>query len=357
MHAMERCGAKLLLHPVVGRTKPGDINYFTRVRCYENILKYYPKGSVELSLLPLAMRMAGPKEALWHAIIRKNYGCNNFIVGRDHAGPGTDLSGKPYYAPYAAQELVSQHTVELGMTMLEFEEMVYLKNKQRYVAFSTVGEEDQVARISGTQLRDLLRTGANVPLWFSYPEVIAELRKAYPPKNQQGFTVFFTGLSGAGKSTLANALRLRLLERGIRTVSLLDGDVVRKHLSTELGFSKAHRNLNIQRIGYVASEITLHGGIAICAPIAPYRQSRRQVRELVSQHGGFIEVYLSTPLATCEARDRKGLYYKARRGIIHSFTGISDPGLQIIPKFSFSKFLCYYLLGNVIYRYIIRPVC
>ena len=317
--------ANLLIHPVVGMTKPGDIDHYSRVRCYEHLLKRYPEQTTTLSLLHLAMRMGGPREALFHAIIRKNHGCTHFIVGRDHAGPGKDSSGKDFYGPYDAQELVEQHEDELGIGIVPFQMMVYVQERAQYVPMNEVKEGETVLNISGTEFRRRLQEGLEIEDWFSYPEVVEELRKTHPPKARQGFTVFFTGLSGAGKSTIANALMVKLLELGGRSVTLLDGDLVRKNLSSELGFSKEHRDLNIRRIGYVASEITKAGGIAICAPIAPYRETRRAVREMISQHGGFIEVHVATSLETCEERDRKGLYAKARAGIIKEFTGISDP--------------------------------
>ena len=317
--------ANLLIQPVVGMTKPGDINHFTRVRCYEHILDEYPDQTTTLSLLNLAMRMAGPKEALWHAIIRKNYGCTHFIVGRDHAGPGDDKNGNPFYGPYDAQELYQQHEAELDITMVPFKMMVYVENKAQYVPADETEPADTVLNISGTEFRRRLREGLDIPEWFSYAKVVEELRRAYPAKDKQGFTLFFTGLSGSGKSTIANALMVKLLEDGRRPVSLLDGDVVRKHLSSELTFSKEHRDLNIQRIGYVASEITKNGGIAICAPIAPYARTRAIVRSLIEPLGGFLEIHVATSLEECERRDRKGLYKLAREGKIKEFTGISDP--------------------------------
>ena len=317
--------ANLLIHPVVGMTKPGDIDHYTRVRCYENVLGYYPEQTTMLSLLPLAMRMGGPREALWHAIIRKNYGCTHLIVGRDHAGPGDDSNGKPFYGPYDAQELLQQHEAELDISMVPFKMMVYAENKAQYIPADEVAESDRVLNISGTELRRRLQEGLEIPEWFSFPEVVAELRRTHPPRSKQGFTIFFTGLSGSGKSTIANALMSKLMEIGGRPVSLLDGDIVRKNLSSELGFSKEHRDLNILRIGFVASEITKSGGIAICAPIAPYAKTRRAVREAISPYGGFIEIHVATALEVCEERDRKGLYAKARAGIIKEFTGISDP--------------------------------
>ncbi len=317
--------ANLLIQPVVGLTKPGDINYFTRVRCYEHVLEQYPEQTTQLSLLNLAMRMGGPRETLWHAIIRKNYGCTHFIVGRDHAGPGDDKNGEPFYGPYDAQDLYRKFEEELDITMVPFKQMVFVENKAEYIAADETEPTDKILNLSGTEFRRRLREGLEIPDWFSYPKVVAELQKAYPPKYKQGFTLFFTGLSGSGKSTVANAVMIKLMEDGSRPVTLLDGDVVRKHLSSELSFSKEHRDLNIQRIGFVASEITKNGGIAICAPIAPYAKTRRLVRELIGSLGGFIEIHVSTPLEVCETRDRKGLYAKARAGLIKGFTGIDDP--------------------------------
>jgi sulfate adenylyltransferase len=323
--AAQESGANLLLNPVVGMTKPGDVDHYTRVRCYEHVLKEYPEQTTTLSLLNLAMRMAGPREAVWHAIVRKNFGCTHFIVGRDHAGPGNDSTGKPFYGPYDAQELVKQHEHELDMTLVPFQEMVYVEDRAQYVPANETRPGEKVLNISGTEFRRRLQEGLEIPDWFSYPDVVAELRKSYPPRHRQGFTVFFTGLSGAGKSTIANALLVKLLELGSRRVSLLDGDIVRKHLSSELGFSRQHRDLNIRRIGFVASEITRNGGVAICAPIAPYAATRREVRQLIEPLGGFLEVFVDTPLEVCEQRDRKGLYARARAGLVKEFTGISDP--------------------------------
>jgi sulfate adenylyltransferase len=317
--------SNLLIHPVVGLTKPGDVDHYTRVRAYQAILDRYPRNTVKLALLNLAMRMGGPREALWHAIIRKNHGCTELIVGRDHAGPGSDSEGNPFYGPYEAQELVSKYEDELEVVMVPFKMLVYVEDRDAYMPVDDVAEGDRTLSISGTQLRDRLATGRLIPEWFTYPEVGTELRRTHPPRSKQGFTVFFTGLSGSGKSTVANALMVRLLEIGGRPVTLLDGDVVRKHLSSELGFSQEHRDLNIQRIGFVASEITKNGGIAICAPIAPYERVRKLNRELIEPLGGYVLVHVSTPLEVCEERDRKGLYAKARAGIIKEFTGISDP--------------------------------
>ncbi|MEW6356850.1 MAG: bifunctional sulfate adenylyltransferase/adenylylsulfate kinase [Planctomycetota bacterium] len=323
--AAKELEANLLIHPVVGMTKPGDVDHYTRVRCYQAILKYYPHNTVFLSLLPLAMRMAGPREAVWHAIIRRNYGCTHFIVGRDHAGPGEQANGKPFYGPYEAQELLQKYQEELGIQMVPFKMLVYLQERDEYVPVDEVPQGMKAKSLSGTELRERLAKGAEIPTWFSFPEVIRELRRTYPPRSQHGFTVFFTGLPSAGKSTLANVLMIRLLEAGGRPVTLLDGDIVRKNLSSELGFSKEHRDLNIRRIGFVASEITKNGGIALCAPIAPYDNVRKEVRRMIEPVGGFILVHVATPLETCEKRDRKGLYAKARAGVIKDFTGISDP--------------------------------
>jgi sulfate adenylyltransferase len=317
--------ANLLIHPSVGMTKPGDVDYFTRVRCYQLLLSKYPRGTVKLALLPLAMRMGGPREAIWHAIIRKNHGCTHLIVGRDHAGPGSDIDGKPFYGPYEAQERFRQYEADIGVTMVPFSMMVYLEEQDQYVPDHEVPQGAHVLNISGTELRQRLNEGREIPTWFTYPEVVQELRRSFPPRHKQGVAIFFTGLSGSGKSTIANVLRTKFLEVGGRPVTLLDGDHVRQHLSSELGFSKEHRDINIRRIGYVASEITKNGGIAICAPIAPYDATRKAVREMVEASGGFILVHVATPLEVCEGRDRKGLYAKARAGMVKEFTGISDP--------------------------------
>ena len=325
MRAARACEANLLLHPVVGQTRPGDVDHFTRVRCYERVLAHFPAQTTALSLLNLAMRMAGPREALWHAILRKNHGCTHFIVGRDHAAPGPDRNGRPFYGPYDAQTLMAEHEDELDISMVPFQEVVYVENRAQYVPVDEISDEDRVLSLSGTELRRRLALGLEIPDWFTFPEVAAELRRTYPPRHRQGFTVLFTGLSGAGKSTLANVLVAMLRESGDRRVTLLDGDIVRKNLSSELGFSAEHREINLRRIGFVAAEITRNGGIAICAPIAPYAATRRELRETIEAVGGFVEVHVSTSLETCEARDRKGLYAKARAGLIKGFTGIDDP--------------------------------
>ncbi len=323
--AAKQVEASLLIQPVVGMTKPGDVDYFTRVRCYQLLVGKYPPGTAKLALLPLAMRMGGPREAIWHALIRKNHGCSHLIVGRDHAGPGKDSNGKPFYGPYEAQEVFKKHEAEIGVTMVPFHMMVYREDQAKYYPENEIPAGARVLDLSGTELRQRLNEGREIPDWFTYPEVGRELRRSFPPRHKQGITIFFSGLSGAGKSTIANVLLTKFLEVGGRPVTLLDGDLVRKHLSSELGFSKEHRDINIRRIGYVASEITKNGGIAICAPIAPYDTTRKDVRALVEPVGGFVMVHLSTSVEVCERRDRKGLYAKARAGILKEFTGISDP--------------------------------
>ena len=325
--AAREAQANLLIHPVVGLTKPGDVDHFTRVRCYEAVLDKYPSATTSMSLLNLAMRMAGPREVIWHGLIRKNHGCTHFIVGRDHAGPGKNSAGGDFYGPYDAQDLFRKHQEEMGIEMVDFRHMVYVQERAQYEPADEIADKDDVTilNISGTELRRRLQEGLEIPEWFSFPEVVSELRRTRPPRAKQGFTVFFTGFSGSGKSTIANALMVKLMEMGGRPVTLLDGDIVRKNLSSELGFSKEHRDLNIRRIGYVASEITKNGGIAICAPIAPYATTRRAVREDVEAFGAFVEIHVATSIEECERRDRKGLYKLAREGKVKEFTGISDP--------------------------------
>ncbi len=325
MRAAKEAQANLLIHPTVGMTKPGDLDHYTRVRCYQAVLPRFPQHTAKLALLGLAMRMGGPREAILHAIIRKNHGCTHFIVGRDHAGPGKDSTGKPFYGPYDAQELLRSLESELGVTMVPFKQLVYVEDLDTYFPVDEVPEGKRTLDISGTELRQRLAEGRDLPGWFTFPEVGVELRRTHPPRHQQGFTVFLTGLSGAGKSTIASVLLVKFMEMGGRPVTLLDGDMVRKNLSSELNFSKEHRDINIRRIGYVASEITKNGGIAICAPIAPYDALRKEVRATIEPGGGFVLVHVATPIETCEERDRKGLYAKARAGILKEFTGISDP--------------------------------
>ena len=325
LRASKEVEANLLIHPVVGMTKPGDVDHYTRVRCYQALLPRYPQNTAMLSLLPLAMRMGGPREAVWHAIIRKNHGCTYLIVGRDHAGPGSDSSGTPFYGPYDAQELLRTHEGELGVAMVPFKLMVFVEDTDSYMPIDEVPEGKRTLNLSGTELRDRLAEGREIPDWFTFPTVAQELKRSHPPRHRQGLTLLFTGLSGSGKSTIANVLLVKLLEMGGRPVTLLDGDLVRKNLSSELGFSREHRDINIRRIGYVASEITKNGGVAICAPIAPFDAVRKQVRAMITPFGGFMIVHVATSLEVCEQRDRKGLYAKARAGIIKEFTGISDP--------------------------------
>lgn len=323
--AAEAVDGVLMIHPVVGMTKPGDVDHYTRVRTYVALTEHHFDASrVLLSLLPLAMRMAGPREALWHAIIRRNYGANHFIVGRDHASPGIDSTGRPFYGPYDAQELMAKHQAELGMTMVPFRELVYDEDHDRYEEATNLPTSAKVRSLSGTQVRDeYLAKGRQLPEWFTRPEVAAILGETYLPRHRQGFCVWFTGLSGAGKSTTANILLSLLLGHG-RQVTLLDGDVVRTHLSKGLGFSKEDRDTNILRIGFVAAEIVRHGGAVICAAISPYTATRNEVRSMVGPDA-FLEVFVDTPLEVCASRDEKGLYAKAMRGEIRGFTGVDDP--------------------------------
>jgi len=325
LRSCEKIQANLLIHPSVDMTKPGDAECYVRVRCYQALIRTYPNDTVKLALLPLALRMAGAREALWHAIIRKNYGCSHLLVEHDRDSLGRDSGGNGFYDPDAAQELLRSHRQELGVTAVPFHTMVYLEKGEAYVAENEVPAGARTLDISRPELSHRLAEGRDIPSWFTFPEVARELKSSYPPRHRQGFTVFFTGLSGAGKSTIANVLRVKFLEMGGRHVTLLDGDIVRKHLSSELGFSKEHRDINIRRIGFVASEITKNGGVAICAPIAPYDVVRKELRAMIEPFGGFVLVHVSTPLETCESRDYKGLYAKARAGLIQQFTGVNDP--------------------------------
>jgi sulfate adenylyltransferase len=326
--AAAQVGGSLIIHPVVGMTKPGDVDHYTRVRIYKALVdNYYDKKSTLLSLLPLAMRMAGPKEALLHAIIRRNHGANHFIVGRDHAGPGKDSTGKPFYGPYDAQEIMKQYEHEIGVKMIPFEELVYLPDEQRYVEGKDIPQGARTLNISGTQVRDdYLAKGKLLPDWFTRPETAEILREMYPPRHKQGFCIWFTGLSGSGKSATTQVLTSLLLERG-REIAILDGDVVRTHLSKGLGFSKEDRDTNIMRIGFVAGEIVHATGAVICAAISPYRATREEARKMVGEN--FVEVYMDTPVEVCEQRDVKGLYAKARQamqdGHPMGFTGVDDP--------------------------------
>ncbi len=325
MKAAAEVGANILLHPIVGPTSPGDIEYYARIRCYQAILKSYPPDSAVLNLLPVAMRMAGPREALLQAIINKNYGCTHFMVTPHHADPFTATKRPPYYPRYSALDFLKRYEDDVGVVALPFERMVYVEELGQYLPEKECPKGCIPKRLSATELRRRLEFDLNIPEWFAPREVVEELKRAYPPRSKQGFTIFFTGLSGAGKSTLARILYTKFLEMGDRPVTLLDGDIVRRHLSSELGYSKEHRHINVVRIGFVASEITKNGGIAICAPIAPYERSRRYNRELISRYGGYIEVYVATPLEVCMKRDRKGLYALALSGKKKGVTGIDDP--------------------------------
>ena len=323
--AATQVGGTLLIHPVVGMTKPGDVDHYTRVRAYKALVeRYYDRSTTVLNLLPLAMRMAGPREALWHAIIRRNYGANHFIVGRDHAGPGKNSEGRPFYGPYDAQNLLQKFESEIGVKMVPFKEIVYLPDEDRFEEQDRVPAGTRIASISGTEVRvDYLGNGKSLPEWFTRPETAAILSKISLPTHQQGFCVWFTGLSGAGKSTIAEILAILLMEHG-RQVTLLDGDVVRTHLSKGLGFSKEDRDTNILRIGFVASEIVRHHGVVICAAVSPNRAARNECRGMVRENR-FVEIFVDTPLEICEQRDIKGMYAKARQGEIKGFTGVGDP--------------------------------
>ncbi|KID89016.1 Sulfate adenylyltransferase [Metarhizium guizhouense ARSEF 977] len=317
--------ANVLIHPVVGMTKPGDIDHFTRVRVYKALLPRYPNGMAALALLPLAMRMGGPREALWHAVIRKNHGATHFIVGRDHAGPGKNKNGKDHYGPYDAQKLVQQYQEELGIKMVEFQEMIYIPDKEEYMPANEIPEGTRTMNISGTELRNRLRTGKEIPEWFSYPEVVKVLREQNPLPREKGFTVFLTGYQNSGKDQVARALQTTLNQGGGRPVSMLLGETVRSELSSELGFSRQDRDLNISRIAFVASELTKAGAAVIAAPIAPFDQARTQARELIEKSGPFFLVHVATPLEYAEKTDRRGIYKRARAGEIKGFTGVDDP--------------------------------
>ncbi len=326
LKAAREAGANIFLQPVAGLDHPGNLDHYTHVRCYQEFIKKFPRNMISLGLLPLASRGAGPREALWQAIIKRNFGCTHFLVADDHGDPfASHLDKNNFYPAGTAQKLVKQYEKEIGIRMVAEEKMVYAENQAQYVPLKEVREDMAVKTISSSELQRRLENGLEIPDWFSYPEVVAELRRAFPPRSKQGFTIFITGLSGSGKSTLAKVLMVKFLEMRDRPVTLLDGDIVRKNLSSELTFTREHRHLNITRIGFVASEITKNGGIALCAPIAPYEESRQANRELISKCGGYIEVYMATPLEVCEQRDRKGLYAKARAGKIPGFTGVSDP--------------------------------
>ena len=330
--AVKSINGHALIHPVVGLTKPGDIDYHTRIKCYQEVIKngYMETQSGKipstLSLLPLAMRMGGPREALWHALIRQNYGATHFICGRDHAGPGSNSKGKDFYGAYEARDFVKSFQDELDINIISFDMMAYIENKKKYYPISKITKKDIPLKLSGTEVRNRLKTGEDIPEWFSPPAVVKILREVHPVKNKQGFTLFFTGLSGSGKSTIANGLLSKLYEISNKPITVLDGDEVRTFLSSELGFSKEHRDLNIARIAFVASEINKSRGITICAAIAPFENARKNAREIITNKGGnFIEIFVDVNLKICEERDRKGLYKKARDGVIPEFTGINSP--------------------------------
>jgi sulfate adenylyltransferase len=325
IQAMRKSNANLLLLPVTGITRPGDFDHYTRVRCYGAVTRHYPPNSFILNLLPYALRLAGPRGALLDTIISKNFGCTHFIVGRDHAGPGTDTRGKPFYEVNAAQELAEKFSGEIGISVLSFDEIVYLPFDDEYRFANQTPAGTQTISLSGSDIRKRFHQGRRIPDWATFPEVVEELQKAYPSPQNQGFAIFLTGYPGSGKSTIANVLYSRFLEIGERPVTLLDGDIVRRHLSSELSFSKEHRDINVRRIGFVAAEITKNRGIAICAPIAPYQNTRNEIRASIEAYGGFIEIHVSTPLDQCEKRDRKGMYAKARAGLIKGFTGVDAP--------------------------------
>ncbi|RCI01208.1 Sulfate adenylyltransferase [Rhizopus azygosporus] len=317
--------AHLLIHPVVGLTKPGDIDHYTRVRVYKALMPKYPNGMAELSLLPLAMRMGGPREAVWHALIRKNHGVTHFIVGRDHAGPGKNSQGVDFYGPYDAQALVEKYKDEIGIEIVPFQMVTYCPDTDEYIPADEVPEGVKTLNISGTELRHRLKTGLPIPEWFSYPEVVQVLRQSHPPRSQQGFTIFFTGLHASGKNAIARALQVSLNQESTRTVSLLSSENTRAELSSELGFSKRDRDINIGRQAFVAGELTRAGAAVIVAPIAPYAAARDAARKTISQYGGFYLIHVSTPLEECIKRDRDGIYERAKKGEIKEFTGLDAP--------------------------------
>ncbi|SDU08912.1 bifunctional sulfate adenylyltransferase/adenylylsulfate kinase [Desulfobacula phenolica] len=325
IQAMQKARANLLLLPIAGVTKPGDFDHFTRMRCYQKVAAHYPPDTYVLNLLPLAMRMAGPREAILHMIIGKNFGCTHFVIGHDHASPGNDSDNTPFYKYDEAIELTREITRELNVETVTFKEMVYLPFEDEYKIAGQVPENVDTISFNGTDIQKRIRNGKRVPDWATFPEVIQELQKSYPPPSKQGLTIFCTGLSGAGKSTIAKILYSKFLEIGTRPVTLLDGDIVRRNLSSELNFSKEHRDINVNRIGFVAAEITKNRGVAICAPIAPYEKTRTRIRKSIEAHGGFFEVHVATPITECEKRDRKGMYAKARAGLLKGFTGVDDP--------------------------------
>ncbi len=325
IQAMRKAGANLLLLPIAGETKPGDFDHFTRMRCYRQVEKHYPPDASLLNLLPLATRMAGPRDALLHLIMGKNFGCTHFIIGHDHSSPGVNSNGEPFYNSSDAALIAEEAAPEIGVEAISFQKMVYLPFEDEYRFEGDVPEKSDTIFFSGSDIRQRIREGKRVPEWATFPEVVAELKKSYPPPSGQGLTLFLTGLSGAGKSTIANVLYAKFMEIGTRPVTLLDGDIVRRNLSSELNFSREHRDINVRRIGFVAQEITKNRGVAICAPIAPYEKTRNEIRDAIEAYGGFIEVHVATPIEECEKRDRKGMYARARAGLLKGFTGVDDP--------------------------------
>ncbi|MBU0971751.1 MAG: bifunctional sulfate adenylyltransferase/adenylylsulfate kinase [Proteobacteria bacterium] len=325
IQAMRRAKANLLLLPIAGVLRSGDFDHFTRMRCYQKVAAQYPPNSYMLNLLPLAMRMAGPRDAVLHLIVGKNFGCTHFVVGHNHSSPGKDGNGSLFYDFEQAADLIKNAAEEIGITAVSFEEMVYLPFEDEFRLATQVKSDQETISFSNEDIRNRIRRGKNIPKWASFPAVLEELDRSYPPPSKQGLTIFLTGLSGAGKSTIAKVLYSKFMEIGTRPVSLLDGDIVRRNLSSELNFSKEHRDINVKRIGFVASEITKNRGVAICAPIAPYERTRMGIRKTIESHGGFFEIHVATPIGECEKRDRKGMYAKARAGLLKGFTGVDDP--------------------------------
>nr|WP_319392404.1 bifunctional sulfate adenylyltransferase/adenylylsulfate kinase [uncultured Desulfobacter sp.] len=325
IQAMKKAKANLLMLPIAGIPRPGDFDHYTRMRCYQKVGAHYPPDTYMLNLLPLSTRLAGPRDAVLHMIIGKNYGCTHFVIGHNHATPGKDSCGNPFYDTPQVRELAGEAGKEIGIEPVFFEEMVYLPFEDEFKLASEVKEGQETLSFTNDDIRERVRKGKHIPGWASFPEVIKELRRSYPSPATQGFTVFLTGLSGAGKSTIANVLYSKFMEMGTRPVTLLDGDIVRRNLSSELNFSKEHRDINVRRIGFVASEITKNRGIAICAPIAPYERTRSKIRTSIEDHGGFFEIHVATPISVCEKRDRKGMYAKAKAGLLKGFTGVDDP--------------------------------
>ncbi len=327
LDAASRIGASIFLQPVVGLDHPGDVDFYTHICCYQVFTRKFPPNMIMLGLSPFATRRAGPREALLQAMMRKNFGCSHFMVSEDQADPFARANGTSlFYEPGAAQQLVSDYADRTGIEMVPQQDWGYHESKKKYFPLSE--DSDSLQKITSTELQKRMMQGENVPSWFVWPDMVTELQHAFPPKTKQGFTVFLTGLSGSGKSTIARVLLVKFMEMRNRPVTLLDGDIVRKNLSSELTYSRKHRDLNVTRIGFVASEITKNGGIAICAPIAPYEEPRQANRELISCYGGYVEVYVATPLEVCEQRDRKGLYAKARSGMIKGVTGVTDPYIE-----------------------------